>query len=74
MGLAQRLPNPRGPRDVRAGARAHIWDDVCREPEDRSQRPLAVALPGVDDARTAARLADQLEATVRQQKPWTTIR
>lgn len=41
-----------------------IWDDVCRELEDRGHRALPVALPGVDDARPTATLADQLEAAL----------
>lgn len=41
-----------------------IWADVARELENYGHRPLPVALPGVDDASSAATLADQVAATL----------
>ena len=41
-----------------------IWTNVCDELESRGHRPLAVALPGVDDASTTATLADQVTAVL----------
>ena len=41
-----------------------IWADVGAELERLGHRALPVALPGVDDASTAATLADQVTATL----------
>ncbi len=41
-----------------------VWSNVCDELESRGHRPLAVTLPGVDDASTTATLADQVTAVL----------
>jgi len=41
-----------------------IWTEVCTELESLGHRPVAVALPGVDDGSTTATLADQLTAAL----------
>jgi pimeloyl-ACP methyl ester carboxylesterase len=41
-----------------------IWTEVCAELESLGHRPVAVALPGVDDGSTTATLADQLTASL----------
>ncbi len=42
-----------------------IWADVSDELERLGHRPMAVSLPGVDDADTAATLADQVAAVLQ---------
>ena len=44
--------------------RNSIWDDVARHLVGMGHRPVAVALPGADDGRTAATHDDQLAAVL----------
>jgi len=46
--------------------RHSVWDDVAAELERQGHRPRPIALPGVDDGSTTARLADQLDAAVTE--------
>lgn len=44
--------------------RRSIWADVAAALERRGHRPIPIALPGVDDASTVAKLEDQVAAVV----------
>jgi pimeloyl-ACP methyl ester carboxylesterase len=43
---------------------ASVWDDTATELDNLGHRPIPLALPGVDDARSSVSLDDQLTAAL----------